>query len=304
MTSQFNDIPILEKYYDIVRIIDPLSEVPLPPGNSHTDKHKWDCCHTGSSSIACKNCVALQAVRQKETFFKIEMRHEQFFMVTAIPIESAGRTLALELIKCVSEKAVASFPPIPEKNTDIYRSIAKLNDLAIKDALTNIYNRRYIDEQLPLEAAFSLQRNLPFSVIMADIDYFKQINDHYGHPVGDEILKRFAAQLQNNIRSKDGDWVARYGGEEFLIVLSNCPEYQAYTMAEKLRKVIEKTSFVTSAGTLRITASFGVHTFAGQENDLKHLVDKADIQLYQAKQTGRNCTASTKIFCTGPTDTA
>ena len=83
------------------------------------------------------------------------------------------------------------------------------------------------------------QCNLPVSVVMADIDYFKQVNDRYGHTSGDEVLKKVAGQLENNIRKKSGEWIARYGGEEFLIVLPNCAENQAYKITEKLRKSIE-----------------------------------------------------------------
>jgi two-component system, cell cycle response regulator len=287
LTTLLTDLTILEKYYDIARVIDPLAPASLPQAVYGL----WDCYHLGNSAHTCKNCVSLQAIQQKETFIKIEVRQEKFFMITAMPLEIAGHTAALELIKCISEKTAESFLPLPGKSTNLYRAIAELNDLAIKDALTTIYNRRYIDEQLPLEISLSQQHDLPFSVIMADIDYFKQINDQYGHSVGDEILKFFAAQLQNNIRQKNGDWVARYGGEEFLIVLINCPESPAYQAAEKFRKIIEQTPFSTSAGQLHITASFGVHTFSGLETDLHQLIDKVDNQLYQAKQTGRNCTA-------------
>lgn len=301
MTNQATDLKILEKYYDIARIIDPLAKKPIHFTVSGNSQYYLECYHLGNSDLICKNCIALQAIRQKEPLIKIEVRKEKFFMITAMPLEIDGRTVALELIKCISEKTVESLI-MPGKSTTIYHSIAKLNDLAIKDALTNIYNRRYIDEQLLVENFLARQNSLPFSIVMTDIDYFKQVNDQYGHSVGDEVLKLFAAQLQNNIRQNNGDWVARYGGEEFLIVLINCPESPAYKIAEKLRKIIEQTPFSTSAGNLHITASFGVHTFSGQENDLHQLIDKVDSQLYQAKQAGRNCTASTskkKILASG-----
>lgn len=291
MTTLLTDLTILEKYYDSARVIDPLATVSLPTANCDL----WDCYHLGNSAQICKNCVSLQAIEQKETFIKIEVRKGKFYMITAMPLEIDGHTAALELIKCVSEKTVESFLPMPGKSANLYRSIAKLNDLAIKDALTNIFNRRYINEQLPLEISLAKQHNLPFSIIMADIDYFKQINDQHGHLVGDEVLKLFATQLQNNIRTSSGDWIARYGGEEFLIVLNNCPESTAYKVTEKFRKTIEQTPFITAAGQLHITASFGVHTFSGQESDLRQLFDKVDSQLYQAKQAGRNCTASTSM---------
>ena len=265
------DLKVFEKYYDVAKIIDPLaiasSHSPIP-------------------------CICLQAIRCKETFVKTEVVKGSLLMITAMPMEIDGRIVALELVKCINQRTLENFPIMPDENINMCRSIAKLNDLAFRDALTEIYNRRYIDEQLPMEILQARQCQLPFSIIMADIDYFKQVNDRYGHIIGDEVLKYFATQLQNNIRQNSGDWVARYGGEEFLIVLANCPEGQAYEISEKLRKNIEGTAFPTAMGDLHITSSFGVYTSLGQECELYQLIDKADKYLYEAKQRGRNCTVA------------
>ncbi|MBP2627023.1 MAG: diguanylate cyclase [Firmicutes bacterium] len=286
------DLKILEKYYDIVRVIDPLAtslSFPAILSNAPDNSQYY---HFGSRGQSCKECICLQAIHTKETFVKTEMHEGKLFMITAMPLEMDRRTVALELIKCINKTIVESFLPTTEKNTNIYCSAAKFNDLVFKDALTQIYNRRYIDKQLLVEIVEAQQSNLPLSVVMTDIDYFKTINDQYGHSVGDEVLKCFATQLQNNIRQNSGDWLARYGGEEFLLVLTNCPEQQAYKISEKLRKIIEHTIFNTTAGNLHITASFGVYTSSGQESELYQLVDKVDKNLYQAKQVGRNCTVS------------
>jgi diguanylate cyclase (GGDEF)-like protein len=298
LTNNFlvTDLKILEKYYDIARIIDPLATAPSQPTIFPTDsdnfQHIGQGYHFGNHGQFCKQCIGLQAIHCQETFIKTEMLNGSLFLITAMPLEMDGRTVALELIKCINEKTLENFFTMPEGNTDIYRSIAKLNDLVYRDDLTNMYNRRYIDEQLPMEIAQARQHNLPFSIVMTDIDYFKQVNDQFGHSVGDEVLKYFAAHLQNNIRQNSGDWVVRYGGEEFLITLINCSEHQAYEITEKIRKIIEDAAIPTAAGNLHITASFGVHTFSGQESDLHQLVDKVDKHLYQAKQAGRNCTVS------------
>lgn len=292
MTELSASLTILQQFYDTARIIDP-EAISLQPVCKHADTPcSWDCCHTGTSSYTCKNCICLQAIEHQETFASVEMRQGKCFLITAIPVETNGHPAALELIKSISANAVATFLPGPEKSLAMYQSIAKLKDLTIKDALTNIYNRRYIDEHLPQEIVSAKQHSRPFSIIMADIDYFKQINDQYGHGVGDEVLKFFAAQLQNNLRPASGDWVARYGGEEFLIFLADCQQLYAYKIAERLRKRIAAAQIATSAGQLQITASFGVHTFSGEETALNQLFDKVDSQLYQAKQAGRNCTTA------------
>ena len=216
-------------------------------------------------------------------------------MITALPLEVDGRIVALELIKCINDATIENCHSISDNTSTMYHSIAKLNDLAIRDALTGIYNRRYIDEQMPSEIMRARQCKLPFSIIMTDIDWFKQVNDQYGHLVGDEVLKFFALQLQQNIRQHTGDWVARYGGEEFLIFLDNCTDDQAYKVTEKLRKIIEDCSFATTVGNLHITGSFGVHTFSGRESTVRQLVNKVDKNLYHAKQNGRNRTVTSKM---------
>jgi two-component system, cell cycle response regulator len=291
-----NDLKILEKYYDAVRIVDPLA---IKSGNPtvhpvvNGSLQDYAACYPRENSDQnCKNYISMKAIQLNESIIKIEVLEGKCFVITAIPLEIEGRTIALELMKCISDNTLESILTMPEKTANMYHSIAKLNDLAIRDTLTNIYNRRYIDQQLLVEIAQARQHNLPFSIVMTDIDYFKQFNDQFGHLVGDEVLKCFATYLQNNIRQCSGDWVARYGGEEFLIVLINCSKSQAYKISEKLRKIIAHTTFHTTAGNLYVKASFGVYTFSGQEDNVHQLIDKVDRYLYQAKQAGRNCTVS------------
>ncbi len=290
------DLDTLKKYYDVARIIEPAhgcadgSRVAV----SEPIRKQGDdvCRHFGHKGRACHSCLCLQAIENNETFVKTEVLDGNIYMVTAMPLKKDGRIVALELIKLISERTIGFLTELPQENTRLYHSIAKLHEWATKDALTEIYNRRFIDERLPKAIKEARQQCEPFSIVMADIDWFKLINDRYGHGVGDEILKRFAAMIENNIRSESGDWVARYGGEEFLIFLDNCSEKCAYKITEKLRRIIEQTQLFTKAGVLHITASFGIHTFGERDEVLQQLMERADQNLYQAKQSGRNCTVA------------
>lgn len=290
------ELKILEKYYDIARVIDPLTIMSSHPSIVPTIFEDFNDniqhYHFGEYGQGCKQCLCRQVIQHKETFFKTEVFKGSLFMITAMPLEIDGRILVLELIKCISERALEKSCTRSKENTSTHSSITKLEDLVFRDALTNIYNRRYIDKQLALEIVQARQCNRPSSVMMIDIDFFKQVNDQFGHSVGDEVLQKIAVHLQKNIRQNSGDWVARYGGEEFLITLSNCSKQQAYEIAEKIRKIIEQTTIPTVAGNINITASFGVHTFSGEESDLSKIIDKVDRYLYQAKQSGRNCIVS------------
>jgi len=167
--------------------------------------------------------------------------------------------------------------------------------LSITDALTGAYNRRYLMEQLPRELERCRRYGYPLSVLMCDIDHFKEINDAHGHAAGDEVLQQFAARAQKIIRATS-DWVSRYGGEEFAIVLPETAYDGAVAVAEKLRALIAATPFATRAGDAQVTASFGVASTgaAGPELALKveALIRTADECLYRAKQTGRDRTSA------------
>jgi two-component system cell cycle response regulator len=173
--------------------------------------------------------------------------------------------------------------------------------LSITDALTGSYNRRYLMEQLPRELERCRRYGYPLSVIMSDVDHFKDINDARGHAAGDEVLQQFAARAQKSIRS-NSDWVSRYGGEEFLIVLPETSHEGAMAVAEKIRTLIASTPFTTRAGDSMVTASFGVASTGPTGPDIALKVDAliriADECLYRSKQGGRNRTSGHELVIT------
>src|ERR1700736_753029 len=170
--------------------------------------------------------------------------------------------------------------------------------LSITDALTGTYNRRYLMEQLPRELERCRRYGYPLSVVMCDVDHFKEINDARGHAAGDEVLQQFAARAQKSMRG-NSDWLARYGGEEFLIVLPETAHGDAMLVAEKIRCLIASTPFKTRAGDAEVTASFGVASTGPSGPDIAlpvhTLIRTADECLYRSKQAGRNCTSGHEI---------
>lgn len=158
----------------------------------------------------------------------------------------------------------------------------ELDTLYITDRLTNVYNRVKIDEIIDTELKKKKRYNHTCSVILIDVDYFKLVNDTYGHLVGDSILKEFATLLKESVR--DTDYVGRWGGEEFIIVCPQTDQNGALSLAEHLRGKIEEFYF-TMAG--KKTASFGIATCTDKD-DITSLIDNADKALYMAKGGGRN----------------
>ncbi len=163
--------------------------------------------------------------------------------------------------------------------------------LSITDSLTSSYNRAYLTEHLPQEIKRATRYERPLSVVLCDIDHFKEVNDNYGHQVGDRVLRKFVQCLTELIRT-DVDWLARYGGEEFLVVLPETKVKRAISQAERLRKKISKMVIEIPNKKLKITASFGVTGFASdiQEDLISYegLINCADKFMYQAKEEGRN----------------
>jgi len=174
------------------------------------------------------------------------------------------------------------------------RSLKAANEdikvLSITDALTGTYNRGHLMTRLPEEVSRARRYGHPLSLIMCDIDHFKNINDSCGHAVGDVVLQNFVACLNETIRH-EVDWIARYGGEEFVVVLPDTALKGAMAVAERLRKSSAERIVQVEGRQTRITASFGVASLAllkGEAATSEDLLKEADRYLYRAKKQGRN----------------
>lgn len=161
-------------------------------------------------------------------------------------------------------------------------------ELSITDELTGLYNRRYLNQRLEREVVRAKRYKRPLTAIMIDIDYFKNFNDLNGHLLGDEILKKVAVILENNIRK--ADILARYGGEEFILLLPEINKAQAFRVADKLRQTVEFNHFPEEHNqpNNRITISLGLATLLEDTYSADELLDYADKALYEAKKLGRN----------------
>ena len=163
----------------------------------------------------------------------------------------------------------------------------KLEERAIRDSLTGLYNHNYLLEQLDREISLARRYDTPLSVFLIDLDFFKDVNDSCGHPFGDFVLKEFAERVRVNLR--ESDIFGRYGGEEFLIILPNIDRDQADVVAEKIRKKVAAKVFKNDKYTRFVTVSIGVYSSAGKKlASSGNVVDYVDNALYQAKAEGRN----------------
>ncbi len=168
-------------------------------------------------------------------------------------------------------------------NEDLQAANQKIEELARTDSLTQLANRRYFDERIREMAPLSIRKFQPLSVIMTDIDKFKQVNDTFGHFMGDRVLVGYADLMKKHTRAED--IVARYGGEEFIILLQQTDASHAYLVAERVRKALTEVNLLNNAYV--VTASFGISQLKTGES-VETFINRADIALYRAKQSGRN----------------
>jgi diguanylate cyclase (GGDEF)-like protein len=203
-------------------------------------------------------------------------------------VETASRDEVGELAAAfnrMSEEIVQSHAALAASNAQIRAQAEQLRELATRDALTGLFNRRYFDEHADNMFNLALRHGQHFAVMIGDIDYFKRINDNHSHAMGDAVLRQVAELLQASVRHTD--LLARYGGEEFVIAFPQTSAVQAQALCEKLRTVIESHPWYDMHPALRVTMSMGISANLGR-GSVEDMLREADEQLYRAKNAGRN----------------
>lgn len=230
----------------------------------------------------CKQGCPLAAViedgnkREVEVFLHHKAGHRVPVLVRALPLEDKNGDVigALEIFSENSER----------KN--ILKKIKSLEKLAMLDELTQIPNRRYVENSIKLRFNEYLLNGVNFAIIFLDIDHFKKFNDDYGHDIGDLVLKTVSKTFSNNLRGND--IIARWGGEEFIGVFSEVDEKSLKNIGEKLRILVEKTYIEVEGRKLNVTISSGA-TLVNSHDSAETLIKRADKLLYKSKINGRNC---------------
>lgn len=240
--------------------------------------------------------IYLEKLMNPMSFEGLHSLMKDFFQVSeymAVPIEEettiGGIVVVFDALKDVATRRLFdSFTQIFKVSFMNTKMQKRIHDMAIKDPLTALYNRRYFNEKMEEELSRSRRTHLPVSLIYMDIDHFKKYNDQNGHPMGDVLLKMFAQVLKKT--SRKNDIVCRIGGEEFVIILPHTNKVGAAIKAEKLRRVIESTPFPHGEKQPlgKVSSSMGVSEYPSHAHDGEGLVRAADEALYQVKSTTRN----------------
>ena len=242
-----------------------------------------------SALVGAKNQSVTQVLSFKES-----AKDQRFVDVRFAFIKGGrnGTTSSLLILRDITKRKTIE-DSLNQANRELERRLEEIQKLqnqlreeSIRDPLTNLYNRRYLEDSLQREFAHAHRDNYPVSIIMADIDHFKRVNDTYGHGVGDVVLQKLSGLLVSSFRIED--IVCRYGGEEFIIVMPGTTAETAFLRTENFRVAVEQTMMEISKQKVQITMSAGVAVFPKDGSTVDEVIKEADRALYQAKTAGRN----------------
>lgn len=225
-------------------------------------------------------CVGLYGV----IIWRLSILHPEALDMTAELIQWAAFTLITAGVVFVAAEISSIRQQLGNRNGQLAGLVDRIQEMAIRDELTGLYNRRHAVERMIKVREMANRNALDFAVAYLDLDLFKSVNDTYGHNVGDEVLKAFSALMREQLSGRD--FAARLGGEEFLIVLVKSNLEDCAKLAERVRSAVPALRFA-SASDLSVTVSIGVAQFSAGES-LDQLLARADDALYKAKHSGRN----------------
>nr|WP_300091393.1 GGDEF domain-containing protein [Sedimentibacter sp.] len=278
-----DSISKFEGLYDVVRIVDPVKKSVEGRDGTAVHTHCYDFWEKGTP---CENCVTSRALVENNTFHKIEFKKGIIYLITSCPVQVKEDTYALELLKDITDTGIIEDDSV-RSDEELEKSIEHLNKKLVVDELTGTYNRRFINERLPADMFFAEVNKTKLSLIMMDVDNFKQINDSYSHMAGDLILKQVSEIMISSVRKKI-DWVARFGGDEFLICLNGANEAAAARIAEAIRQSVEKTAVEYNGNKIKTSLSIGIYTLDKEDITAEELLRRVDMNMYEAKKMGKN----------------
>lgn len=275
----------INQLFHQVRIVDPIKKIVIAENGEKTTENK-NCFHLWNRDTVCENCISIRAYNENTSVMKFEYIDNKIYMIMATPLNKVESSYVIEAIRDISDCKIVDV--VEDKTVyALKKKLDEINKLIVIDELTKCYNRRYINEKLPIDIELAKANNLPLAIAMIDIDYFKLINDKYGHLLGDLVLKDIINIVKDNIRG-ESDWIARYGGEEFLILFNDTSKEEAYNLLKRIKSIVENSILKYDDIEINITISIGMASLTSEINDMDKLIRIADENLYKAKRSGRN----------------
>ncbi|AQM59725.1 GGDEF domain-containing protein [Clostridium baratii] len=275
--------------YDVIRLVDPINNKVIDsyPNNLIEDNKSLTCYKFWSKDEPCENCTSLNAYIENNTFYKVEVKDDELYMVISSPFEINDTTYVVELIKNITKSGYFKDNDYDDSLKNMFNIIS---DLLHKDDLTGVYTKKFMYDSLTKELATTYKSYSFLSVMMIDIDFFKRINDTYGHLLGDEVLKDFVKIISSCIKDENALF-GRFGGEEFILILKHNDVDKTKKLGKNILTSVENHLFKFDDISIKLTCSLGVYTVTAKDcetNTMENIVHSADSNLYSAKKLGRN----------------
>ena len=278
-----NELKFFYKIYDVVRLVDPLKKRVIEYNGDSFQYTNHICYDYWKKGKICDNCISVRANIENTSFVKIEEKENKILMVTAIPIENDGNPVVLELLKDATSSMFIGNGDY-NKGEPLVTAINRMNDLIVKDTLTNLYNRRFVNDRLPVDILHAKLNHQPLSVCFIDLDHFKELNDTFGHDIGDQAIKAVSDIFRNYTRA-GLDWVARIGGDEFIICFKNKAEDEVTILMEQIRSDVEKIPATFGSNNIHFSISYGIKTLIDSLMTAEELIHMADEKMYEYKKS-------------------
>ncbi|MGL4571100.1 MAG: GGDEF domain-containing protein [Clostridium sp.] len=275
-----------KKLYDYIRIIDPIKNTIINTSSNDNAiiESNFSCYKFWERNEMCTDCTSIKSYIEDDTFFKIELKNDEIYLVVSTPFKIEDKTFIVELIKNISKN---SFYKDDSYNNSIHDLVHNFDNILSTDELTKIYNKKFIYEQLEKSLNSNIPSDYPLTFMMIDIDFFKNINDTYGHVVGDKVLTDFVSILSSSLKDIDV-LLGRFGGDEFLLLFKSISLDKINTLGKSIVKSMEDYKFNYNDISIKLTCSLGSYTIFDNTISVEDLVKASDHNLYLAKEQGRN----------------
>lgn len=244
------------------------------------------CHHIWGSEGPCANCTSRICIARNEGIMKIETLDEKVLYIYSTPVKIKSKPFALELIKDVTSSLM--IPSMETRdNIQIIQMVDRFNELAALDSFTKLYNKNYtvnrIETLISKVADGETDHDRPPAIIMLDLDLFKEVNDEYGHTIGDEVLLFVAESLELFAGMQEGGWACRFGGDEFLVIAPNGIDAENLDRLERIIDKIQTHRFISDGKEFTVGVSYGI-AYLADDDTPREAIDRADDSMYLMKK--------------------
>lgn len=275
--------------YDIIRLVDPINNKVIDsyPNNLIENNKSLTCYKFWNKDTPCENCTSLSAYIENNTFYKVEVKDDELYIIISSPFKINNTTYIVEFIKNITKTGYFKDNDYNDSFKNLFNIVS---DLLNTDDLTGVYTKKFMYDSLTKELASASKSYSFLSVMMIDIDFFKRINDTYGHLLGDEVLKDFVKIISSCIKDENALF-GRFGGEEFILILKHNNIDKIKSLGNTILTSIENHVFEYDNISINLTCSLGVYTIYAKHSEtstMEDIIHTADSNLYSAKKLGRN----------------